>query len=51
MAFYPVTAKLWETENGFNNYDEIGVVSPGFNGGWQVVMYLFRGIVMTVTVL
>jgi aldose sugar dehydrogenase len=38
MAFDPITGKLWETENGFNNYDEINVVNPGFNSGWQAVM-------------
>jgi glucose/arabinose dehydrogenase len=38
IAFDPVTGKLWETENGFNEYDEINVVNPGFNSGWQAVM-------------
>jgi aldose sugar dehydrogenase len=38
IAFDPVTGKLWGTENGFNEYDEINIVNPGFNSGWQVVM-------------
>lgn len=38
IAFDPVTGNLWETENGFNEYDEINVITPGFNSGWQVVM-------------
>jgi len=38
MAFDPVTAKLWMTENGPNNYDEINLVEPGFNSGWEKLM-------------
>jgi glucose/arabinose dehydrogenase len=38
IAFDPLTGRLWETENGLNRYDEINVVEPGFNSGWQVVM-------------
>jgi aldose sugar dehydrogenase len=38
IAFDPVTGNLWETENGLNEYDEINVVNPGFNSGWQAVM-------------
>jgi len=26
------------TENGAKNYDEINIVEPGFNSGWQKVM-------------
>lgn len=37
IAFDPVTAKLWETENGPSSYDEINVIEPGFNGGWKKV--------------
>lgn len=38
MAFDPRTGKLWNTENGPNKYDEINVVEPGFNSGWERVM-------------
>lgn len=40
MDFDPVTGKLWDTENGGRNGDEINLVSPGFNSGWQKVMGL-----------
>jgi len=38
MAFDPVTAKLWMTENGPNSFDEINLVDPGFNSGWEKLM-------------
>jgi len=38
LDFDPVTGKLWITENGPENYDEINVVEPGFNSGWHKVM-------------
>ncbi len=38
MAFDPVTAKLWMTENGPDVYDEINLVEPGFNSGWNRIM-------------
>ena len=38
MTFDPVTDKLWMTENGPNNYDEINLVEPGFNSGWETLM-------------
>ena len=38
LAFDPVTGKLWMTENGPNNYDEINLVEPGFNSGWNQLM-------------
>jgi glucose/arabinose dehydrogenase len=37
MDFDPVTGKLWDTENGPNYGDEINLVEPGFNSGWQVI--------------
>jgi glucose/arabinose dehydrogenase len=37
LAFDPVTGALWETENGPESYDEINVVTPGFNSGWKVL--------------
>jgi aldose sugar dehydrogenase len=38
VTFDPLTAKLWDTENGPNNYDEINLVEPGFNSGWNRIM-------------
>ncbi len=38
LAFDPVTGRLWDTENGDKDYDEINVVNPGFNSGWKKVM-------------
>jgi len=38
MAFDPVTGKLWMTENGPDVYDEINLVEPGFNSGWNRIM-------------
>jgi len=38
MAFDPVTNKLWMTENGPNLFDEINLVEPGFNSGWETLM-------------
>jgi glucose/arabinose dehydrogenase len=38
MDFDPLTGTLWDTENGPADYDEINVVRPGFNSGWQQVM-------------
>ena len=33
-----MTGKLWDTENGPDYGDEINLVSPGFNSGWETVM-------------
>ncbi len=38
MAFDPVTGKLWDSENGRTEYDEINLVEPGFNSGWEKIM-------------
>jgi glucose/arabinose dehydrogenase len=37
LAFDPLTGKLWDTENG-GKYDEINLVEPGFNSGWEKVV-------------
>ena len=37
-TFDPVTEKLWMTENGPDVYDEINLVEPGFNSGWERLM-------------
>jgi len=38
LAFDPLTDELWDTENGPANYDEINLVEPGFNSGWNRIM-------------
>jgi glucose/arabinose dehydrogenase len=35
--FDPITGKLWNTENGKDFGDEINLVEPGFNSGWNKV--------------
>jgi glucose/arabinose dehydrogenase len=40
MDFDPVSGNLWDTENGPGNGDEINLVLPGFNSGWQQVQGL-----------
>lgn len=40
LGFDPVSGKLWDTENGPGNSDEINLVEPGFNSGWQEAMGL-----------
>ena len=42
MDFDPITGKLWDTENGGNYGDEINLVEPGFNSGWQDVEGLWK---------
>jgi glucose/arabinose dehydrogenase len=38
LTFDPVTNNVWDTENGPASNDEINVVKPGFNSGWQTIM-------------
>ena len=38
LAIDPVNGTFWETENGDEDYDEINVVEPGFNSGWEQLM-------------
>ena len=40
IDFDPVTGNMWDTENGPGNSDEINLVLPGFNSGWQQAMGL-----------
>ena len=35
LDFDPVSGKLWDTENGPDRGDEINLVDPGFNSGWN----------------
>jgi glucose/arabinose dehydrogenase len=37
IGFDPLTGNLWDTENGDENGDEINLVQPGFNSGWDVI--------------
>jgi len=38
LAIDPVTGKMWDTENGPDFGDEINLVTPNFNSGWDVIM-------------
>jgi glucose/arabinose dehydrogenase len=38
LTFDPVTGKLWMTENGPSNYDEINLFDAGSNSGWERIM-------------
>jgi glucose/arabinose dehydrogenase len=42
IDFDPVTGYLWDTENGPGYGDEINLVRPGFNSGWDVVQGIWR---------
>jgi hypothetical protein len=37
IDFDPITGKLWDTENGVIFGDEIILVEPGFNSGWNKI--------------
>jgi glucose/arabinose dehydrogenase len=38
LTFDPVAKNIWDTENGPASNDEINIVGPGFNSGWQTIM-------------
>ena len=38
LTFDPVTGRLWDTENGETFFDEVNLVVPGFNSGWEQIM-------------
>jgi aldose sugar dehydrogenase len=38
----PVTGRVWDTENGEDNFDEINLVEPGFNSGWTYIQGLSK---------
>jgi aldose sugar dehydrogenase len=38
----PVTGRVWDTENGEDNFDEINMVEPGFNSGWTTIQGLVK---------
>jgi len=42
LDFDPVTGNLWDTENGPHYGDEINLVKPGFNSGWDKVAGIWK---------
>src|SRR5215207_4241547 len=40
IDFDPITGYLWDTENGPDYGDEINLVLPGFNSGWEAIQGL-----------
>jgi aldose sugar dehydrogenase len=42
MDFDPVTKKLWDTENGPMYGDEINLIVPGLDSGWQRAMGMWQ---------
>lgn len=42
IDFDPITGNLWDTENGPHNGDEINLVKPGFNSGWEKVQGIWK---------
>jgi glucose/arabinose dehydrogenase len=42
IDFDPITGKLWDTENGPDFGDEINLVGPGFNSGWEKVQGIWK---------
>jgi glucose/arabinose dehydrogenase len=44
MGFDPLTGILWDTENGPEYGDEINMVEPGFNSGWNKVQGIWTPI-------
>ena len=42
MDFDPVTGNLWDTENGPSFGDEINLVKPGFNSGWNKIQGIWE---------
>jgi aldose sugar dehydrogenase len=38
IDYDPVTGNIWMTDNGPNCCDELNLVRPGFNGGWNKIM-------------
>ena len=42
MDFDHLTGRLWDTENGPAYGDEINLVQPGFNSGWEAVQGIWK---------
>ncbi len=37
LVIDPITGKMWDTENGPDFGDEVNIVPPNFNSGWDVI--------------
>jgi hypothetical protein len=42
IGFDPINGNLWDTENGPRNGDEINLLEPGFNSGWDKVQGIWK---------
>jgi glucose/arabinose dehydrogenase len=42
IDFDPLTGNLWDTENGPDYGDEINLVEPGFNSGWEKIQGIWE---------
>jgi glucose/arabinose dehydrogenase len=42
IDFDPLTGNLWDTENGPEYGDEINLVQPGFNSGWERIQGVWK---------
>jgi glucose/arabinose dehydrogenase len=38
LEFDPITGFLWDSENGQTSFDELNLIHPGFNSGWEDIM-------------
>lgn len=38
LTIDPITGNMWDTENGPEVFDEINLISPSFNSGWETIM-------------
>jgi glucose/arabinose dehydrogenase len=38
LDFDPISGFLWDSENGPTEFDELNLIRPGFNSGWQDIM-------------
>jgi len=38
LTIDPVTGNMWDTENGPSTFDEINLIIPNFNSGWESIM-------------
>ena len=42
IDFDPLTGNLWDTENGAEYGDELNLVQPGFNSGWERIQGIWK---------
>jgi len=42
IDFDPISGNLWDTENGPRFGDEINLVEPGFNSGWEKIQGIWK---------